>query len=70
MADQDAAFGSLDDLDHGSGPGGADAGADGDRDADQVVGQGSGLAAEDGPQEPSGSLEGCQPGMGSGAGNS
>ena len=49
MADQDAAFGAFEDLEHGSGPGGADAGTNGDRDANQVVGQGSGLAAEDGP---------------------
>ena len=49
MADQDAAFGAFEDLEYGSSPGGADAGTNGDRDANQVVGQGSGLAAEDGP---------------------
>ena len=63
-ADQDAAFGALDDLDHGSGPGGADAGADRDRDAEQVVGQGSGLAAEDGPPGTVGELGGMPAGDG------
>ena len=48
MADPDAEFGAFDDFAHGSGPGGADAGTNGNRDAKQVVGQGSGLAAEDG----------------------
>ena len=40
LATPDPALGAFEDLDHGSGPGVADAGADGDRDANQVVGQG------------------------------
>ena len=66
VADQDPAFGAFEDLGDRRRPGDTDAGANGDRDAKQVVGQGSGLAAEEGSPGAIGQRGGFEAGDGVG----